>query len=112
MKSIFKTMLLATTASAVLFSCTDLEEDLVGDITEAVSVTAPSLGGDSGGAGRGRPPRKGGPGRSSGRSGRQPPHAPLVHPRGHRAQAAVLVAARCVVRLPALRVLPACGDYG
>ena len=51
MKSIFKTMLLATTASAVLFSCTDLEEDLVGDITEAVSVTAPSLGGDSGGAG-------------------------------------------------------------
>ena len=50
MKSIFKTMLLATTASAVLFSCTDLEEDLVGDITEAVSVTAPSLGGDSGGA--------------------------------------------------------------
>jgi hypothetical protein len=51
MKSIFKTMLLATTASAVLFSCTDLEEDLVGDITEAVSVTAPSLGGDAGGAG-------------------------------------------------------------
>lgn len=51
MKSIFKTMLLATTASAVLFSCTDLEEDLVGDITEAVSVVAPPVGGDAGGAG-------------------------------------------------------------
>ena len=51
MKSIFKTMLLATTASAVLFSCTDLEEDLVGDITEAVSVTAPPIDGPGGGAG-------------------------------------------------------------
>jgi hypothetical protein len=37
MKSFFKTMLLATSASAVLFSCTDLEEELVGEITTAVS---------------------------------------------------------------------------
>lgn len=51
MKSIFKTMLLASTASAVLFSCTDLEEELVGDITEAVTVTAPAVAGDGGGAG-------------------------------------------------------------
>ena len=51
MKSIFKTMLLATTASAVLFSCTDLEEDLVGRYHRSCFCDSAILGGDSGGAG-------------------------------------------------------------
>lgn len=51
MKSFFRTMLLATSASAVLFSCTDLEEELVGEITTAVSVSAPASSGGAGGGG-------------------------------------------------------------
>ena len=51
MKSLFKTMLLATIASVVLFSCTDLDEELVGDITTAVSVDAPASAGSGSGGG-------------------------------------------------------------
>ena len=51
MKSIFKNLLLATSVSAMIFSCTDLEEELVGDITNAVSSSAPAVGGGAGGAG-------------------------------------------------------------
>ena len=51
MKSIFKTMMLSAIASSVVISCTDLEEELVGDITSAVSVSAPAVGGAGGGGG-------------------------------------------------------------
>jgi len=51
MKSIFKTMMLSAIASSVAISCTDLEEELVGDITSAVSVSAPAVGGAAGGGG-------------------------------------------------------------
>ena len=51
MKSLFKTMLLATSASLALYSCTDLEEELVGEITTAVSVDAPAAAGSGSGGG-------------------------------------------------------------
>ena len=51
MKSIFKNLLLATSVSAMIFSCTDLEEELVGDITNAVAGCAPAVSGGAGGAG-------------------------------------------------------------
>tara|TARA_Y100000996_G_scaffold415278_1_gene409123 strand:- start:4557 stop:6179 length:1623 start_codon:yes stop_codon:yes gene_type:complete len=49
MKNIFKNLLFASSVSALIFSCTDLEEELVGDITNAVTVEAPNIGGDAGG---------------------------------------------------------------
>ena len=49
MKNIFKNLLLATSVSALIFSCTDLEEELIGDITKAVTVSAPNIGGAAGG---------------------------------------------------------------
>jgi len=33
----------------LIFSCTDLEEELIGDITKAVTVSAPNIGGAAGG---------------------------------------------------------------
>tara|TARA_B110000444_G_scaffold73755_1_gene69315 strand:- start:8689 stop:10311 length:1623 start_codon:yes stop_codon:yes gene_type:complete len=49
MKNIFKNLFLATSVSALIFSCTDLEEELIGDITKAVTVSAPNIGGAAGG---------------------------------------------------------------
>ena len=34
---------------SLIFSCTDLEEELIGDITKAVTVSAPNIGGAAGG---------------------------------------------------------------
>ncbi len=49
MKNTIKTIFLLSTASVMFYACTDLEEDLVGNITEAVTVSAPAVGGDEGG---------------------------------------------------------------
>jgi hypothetical protein len=49
MKNIFKNLFLATSVSTLIFSCTDLEEELIGDITKAVTVSAPNIGGAAGG---------------------------------------------------------------
>lgn len=46
-----KTLLLTAVLSVSFIACTDLEEDLVGDITQAVSVTAPPIASGDGGGG-------------------------------------------------------------
>ncbi|MBN09612.1 MAG: RagB/SusD family nutrient uptake outer membrane protein [Flavobacteriaceae bacterium] len=51
MKNILNKLLLATSVSALIFSCTDLEEELVGELNQTFDVTAPAVGGAAGGGG-------------------------------------------------------------
>ncbi len=47
---LFKLSFFLLLGAGVMTACTDLEEDLIGDITEQITVDAPNIGGDGGGA--------------------------------------------------------------